>query len=207
MADYRNKSNSKLIKLKWDVGFLNKLIGYVFKRSKNISNSHLRNVQKLLTHCDFSLYETRPVIMERVRFLLNALDAKLDQKFEDESIILDYCTPDNENITIEDILKNLNRYKALNFKEIQYITEFVQDRLVHGVFLNRVEEMKTIIEKVEDGEYRTFEEGNRAVTEWIQGFNAERRNVSNMWTNDLLDFNDPNLVDKVTEIKARLGDI
>ena len=31
--------------IRWDVSMLNKIIGYVFKKSKNINNLNLRNVQ------------------------------------------------------------------------------------------------------------------------------------------------------------------
>ena len=207
MSSLDNRTpNGEYLKLKWEIPILNKLIGYVFKKTKNISNLQLRNVQKLLLNCDYDDYSNRPVIMERVNFLLDALEAKLDRKFEDEGIILEYCTPANPNPTIEEVLKNLDRYKNLNYGEINFISDFIQDRLTHGIFLNRIKDIKTIIEKTEDGEYRTYAEANIAVQNWINEYGIARRKISSAWNDDMLDFNDPNLEERVGEINKRLGD-
>lgn len=207
MSSLDNRTpNGEYLKLKWEIPILNKLIGYVFKKTKNISNLQLRNVQKLLLNCDYTDYSNRPVIMERVNFLLDALEAKLDRKFEDEGIILEYCTPANPNPTIEEVLKNLDRYKNLNYGEINFISDFIQDRLTHGIFLNRIKDIKTIIEKTEDGEYRTYAEANIAVQNWINEYGIARRKISSAWNDDMLDFNDPNLEERVGEINKRLGD-
>lgn len=198
--------NKELFNMKWDISILNKLIGYIFKKSKNITNLHLRNVQKLLLSCDFSSYSNRPVIMERVNFILNALNARLEQKYEDEGIILEHCTPDSNNTIVEEIVKNLDRYKSLNYKEIEFIGKFVEDRLINGIFLNKVMDIKEIIERVEDGEFRTYAEVNAKVQHWINEYQLARRTVSSSWNNDMLDFNDPNIVEKVKDITDRLGD-
>lgn len=205
LLENRNQ-NQELLSMKWDISMLNKLIGYIFKRSKNITNLHLRNVQKLLLNCDYSSYSNRPVIMERVNFILRALDARLEQKYEDEGIILEYCTPDSQNTVIEEIVKNLDRYKSLNYREIEFIGKFVEDRLINGIFLNKIMSMKEIIEKAEDGEFRTYAEVNARVQHWINEYQLARRTVSSSWNNDMLDFNDPNIEEKVKDITDRLGD-
>lgn len=205
LLENRNQ-NQELVNMKWDISMLNKLIGYIFKRSKNITNLHLRNVQKLLLNCDYSSYSNRPVIMERVHFILQALDARLEQKYEDEGIILEYCTPDSQNPVVEEIIKNLDRYKSLNYREIEFIGKFVEDRLINGIFLNKIMSMKDIIEKVEDGEFRTYAEANAHVQNWINEYQLAKRTVSSSWNNDMLDFNDPNIEEKVKDITDRLGD-
>ena len=205
LLENRNQ-NQELVNMKWDISMLNKLIGYIFKRSKNITNLHLRNVQKLLLNCDYSSYSNRPVIMERVHFILQALDARLEQKYEDEGIILEYCTPDSPNPVVEEIVKNLDRYKSLNYREIEFVSKFVEDRLINGIFLNKIMSMKEIIEKVEDGDFRTFAEANAHVQNWINEYQLAKRTVSSSWNNDMLDFNDPNIEEKVKDITDRLGD-
>lgn len=196
----------ELVKLKWDIQLLNKIIGYIFKKSKNITKLHLRNVQKLFLSCNYDDYTNRPVIMERVNFILNALEAKLDKKFEDEGIILEYCTPSNFNPIVDEIIKNLDRYKNLNYNEINFISEFILDRLLNGIFLNKAKDMKSIIERMEDNDFRTYAEANERIQDWINDYTMARRQVSGAWNDDVLDFNDPNISDRVTEIKERLGD-
>lgn len=199
-------SSTEYLKLSWNVQLLNKIIGYVFKKTKNISNLQLRNVQKLLTSCDYTDYYNRPVIMDRINFILKALEARLENKFEDEGIILEYCTPDNSNPVIDEIIKNLDKYKNLNFNELNFISQFIQDRLTYGIFLNKAKDMKSIIERMEDDEFPTFQDANNSIQEWVNDYNAARRNISTAWNDDMLDFNDPNLEERVTEINGRLGD-
>ena len=198
--------NRELLNVRWDVSMLNKIIGYCFKKSKTINNLNLRNVQKLLNQCDYEAYKNRPVIMDRIKFIQDALDARLDQKYEDEGIILSYCTPDFENPVVEEILKNLDRYKSLNFKEIDFITKFVEDRLVHGNLINKMPVMKDLIERYEDGEFISYAEVNAKVKEWIRDYLAAQRQVSTVWNNGMLDFNDPAIEERVSDIVERLGD-
>ena len=205
LSDERS-SNQELLKLTWNIQLLNKIIGYVFKKSKNISRLQLRNVQKLFLSCDYTEYVARPVIMERINFILNSLDARLDKKFEDETIILEYCTPDNDEPIVDDIIKNLDKYKNLNFNEINFISKFIQDRLINGIFVNKVNDMKSIIERIEDNEFSTYAEANLAIKTWISNYNLAVRKVSSSWNDDVLDFNDPNIEERVTEINKRLGD-
>jgi hypothetical protein len=185
---------------------LNKLIGYTFKKSKNINNLNLRNVQKLLQSCNHEPYENRPVVMERIKFILKALEARLDLKYEDDAIILEYCTPDFENPVVDEIIKNLDRYRSLNYKEIDFITNFVEDRLVHGILINKVDVMKNLIEKLEDGEFVSYAEANAKVRDWIRDYTAAQRRVSTTWNSGMLDFNDPNVEERVGDIVKRLGD-
>lgn len=204
--DKNQTQNLELLNMKWEIPILNKIIGYIFKKNKSITNLHLRNIQKLLMMCDYSNYINRPIIMERINFILKALEAKLEQKYEDEGIILEYCTPDVPNSVSDEIIKNLDRYKCLNYKEIEFIGKFIEDRLVNGIFVNKLANMKNIIEKVEDNEFRTYGEMGVAVQDWINDFQATRRSISNSWNNDMLDFNDPNIEEKVKDITGRLGD-
>lgn len=204
--DVKENGSIESLNIRWDISMLNKIIGYVFKSSRNINNLNLRNVQKLLARCNYDLYKNRPVIMERVNFILKALDAKLDQHFEDEGIILEYCTPDFENPVIEDILKNLNRYKSLNYKEIDFVTKFVEDRLINGVFVNKVQAMKNLIERYEDDDFDTYDEMNGVIVGWIRDYMAARRKISTQWNSGMLDFNDPSIEEKVGDIVKRLGD-
>lgn len=199
-------NNREYMDLKWEVRMLNMIIGYIFKKSKNITNMHLRNVQKLLLGCDYSSYSNRPVIMDRVEFILNVLDARLDKKYEDEGVIIEYCTPANDNPIVDDIIKNLDRYKSLNFKEIDFISTFVEDRLKYGIILNKAEEMENIINDIKDGEFKTFSEAFDRVDDWINDVKVAKRKISNTWNNNMLDFNDPNIDEKVEEIRSRLGD-
>ena len=202
----REGKDQKLVNIKFDISILNKIIGYVFKKTRYISNSNLRNVQKLFNICNLEQYKSRPIILERIDFILKVLKARLDCKYEDEAIILNYATPDGENSVVEEILKNLEHYSTLNYSEMDFITHYIEDRLKHGALISKIPEMKDIIEMVESEEYDSYGEVHEKVKSWMQEYSSIARQVSTSWTRGRLNFNDPNIEEKVTEMVERLGD-
>lgn len=201
-----DKSDKPLLNIRWDINILNKIIGYCYKRVRYITNSNLRNVQTLLRNCDLSLYKNRPVILDRVSFILKILEARLDRKFEDEGLVLAYATSDGHNQVIDEIVNNLDRYSQLNFQETDFLTSFIEDRLKYGILIDKISVMKNIIEQVESEEYSTYSEIDTKTDNWIHDYMATKRQVSSMWQSNILDFNDPNLEERVKEINTRLGD-
>ena len=161
--------NNKLI-LKWDIGILNKMIGLAYKKSRNITLFNLRNLQELIRNSDFSLYENKNMIIKRVQFLSRSLEAKLDHKFADESIIINYAVEDANDPTMEEIVNNLPKYKQLNYREIEYLNKLIEDRLRYGSLETFLDDMTTIIDKIQNGEYATYSEAFLWVDNWINDF-------------------------------------
>lgn len=191
--------------MKWDIGILNKLIGLTFKKNMYITVSTLRNLQKLMGKSDFSIYQSKGLIYKRVTFLKAALKAKLDEKLEDETLILTYCRSDLDDPIVEDIINNLPKYKQLNHQEIKFLISYIDDRLKFGIIQTYIEKMADIMEKIEDGEYATYAQAALMVDEWVAQYNMASREVRTKYQDNVLDFNDPNLRDKVTDVIARLG--
>lgn len=202
-------SNTKngTLSIKWDVSMLNKLIGFTFKKNPKIKLLNLRNLQRLMNRCNTSMYKNRNIIYKRIQFLQDALTAILDERLEDEGLIIEYCTPDTEDTVIDDIVTNLDRYKRLNFREIEFIIKFIEDRLQFGVFVDKAMDFKRIIEKIEDDEFRTYSEANESIKQWIQGYTLKVRECSTNWNNGMLDFNSPDLKENVNNLMDILGDM
>ena len=97
----------ELLKIKLDINILNKYIGMVYKKNQYITIFNLRNIQKLIENCDLSIYQNKSIIIKRVDFLKRSLEAKLDQKFQDDSMIINYATEDIEDPVTTDIISNL----------------------------------------------------------------------------------------------------
>ena len=135
--------------VRWNASTLNKLIGLTFKTNYNITIANLRNLQRLLDCSNFTPYQTKGVIIKRVRFLKRALKAKLDEQLEDEDIIIDYCRPDTPDPITDEIINNLQKYKQLNNREIEYLNSMVEDRLQFGVVQDKITELKDIVAKIE----------------------------------------------------------
>ena len=195
----------KKLTLKWDVGILNKLIGLAYKKSSNITIFNLRNLQKLLDQSDFSLYENKSIIIKRVEFLKRSLEAKLDHKFADESIIINYATESTDDDILNDIVNNLPKYKQLNHSEIQYLNKMVEDRLRYGSLENFMDRMTNIITRIEDGEFKTYSEAFLWVDEWINDFKFEMRKIRSELNNGVLRYNDPAIQERIADILSKLG--
>ena len=190
---------------KWDIGLLNKLIGYAFKKNMYITQSNLRNLQQLLEQSDFKIFMSKNIMYKRITFLKRALEAKLDEKLEDQSLIIQYCRTDIDDPITEDIVNNLPKYMQLNHQEIKFLTEYINDRLQFGVLQSRKEELEVILEKINDGEYKTYAHANTMIENWIRDYNEAVRATKTRYQNNILDFNDPNLKEKVSDVLYRLG--
>ncbi len=191
--------------MKWDIGILNKLIGLTFKKNMYITVSVLRNLQKLLKQSDFSIYQNKGLILKRVEFLKKALGAKLDEKLEDESLILNYCRDDFDDPVVEDIINNLPKYRQLNHQEIKFLIAYIDDRLHFGIIQTYIEKMAELIEKIEDGEYSTYRQARLMMDKWVADYNMASRATKTKYQDNVIDFNEPNLQDKVEDVLYRLG--
>lgn len=191
--------------IRWDIGILNKIIGVVYKKNINITIANLRNIQILFNKCDLSIVQNKNTIMKRIQFIRKSLEAKLDNKFEDEALIINYCRTDVDDPIIEDIINNLSAYKKMNHSEIQFINKYVEDRLRHGIVENYIGEMREIIDKIESGEYMTYAEAYLVISHWISGLQTEVRRVTSEYNNSMLNLNDPNITEKVQDILSRLS--
>ena len=193
------------IKLSWEISMLNKLIGIVFKRNVYVSVNNLRNIQLLLENSDLSRYANKATMMRRFDFLKDALKAKLDERFDDEGIIINYCRPDVDDPIIEDIINNLPAYKKLNHSEVQAVHKFVEDRLKYGVIATMMQEMEEIMFNITNNEYRTFAEQHLRIMDWVTKYKLETRKIESRYQNNTLSLNDVNILERVHEIIDRVG--
>lgn len=193
------------IVMKLDIGLLNKFIGMVYKKNQYITIFNLRNLQKLVHNLDTSMYQNKSVIIKRLDFLTRSLEAKLDHKFQDETLIINYANEDVDDPVINDIIANLNKYKQLNHSEIQFVNRLVEDRLKYGAMKNRLDEMADIIEKVETNEFTTYAEAINWVDDWVNRFKRELRNIKSELNDGIIRFNDDNITERIQDILAKLG--
>lgn len=193
------------LKSKWSIGLLNKLIGLAYKKNQYITIFNLRNLQKLLSISDFKMYENKSVIIKRVEFLQRTLEAKLDHKLTDESLIMDYAAQDAIDDTIDNIVANIPKYKNLNHSEIQYLNKMVEDRLTFGKLENHLEDMTRIIEMIDTGEYATYAQAYLMVDQWINDVRRDIRKIRSEMNDGVIRMNDPNIKEKVDDILSKLG--
>lgn len=193
------------IKLSWEITILNKLIGLVFKKNAYVTVSDLRNIQLLIDKSDLTRYSNKTTMMRRFEFLRDALKARLEERFEDEAMIINYCRPDIDDPVVEDIINNLQAYKKLNHNEVTAMKKFVEDRLRYGVIATMMVEMEDIMFKITNNEFRTFAEQHLRIMDWVNRYKLETRKIESNYQNNTLSLNDINIVERVGEIIDRVG--
>lgn len=199
------QKDDSLLEVKWDLPILNVIIGYIYRKSNRVSITNLRNIYKLVRLSDLSKYRNKDNIIKRIDFIQKTLEAKLEKKLENEDLVLDYCKPDFEDRTVEEIINNLPNYKNISFADMDYITNWIEDRLRYGVIENYKGKMVEILENIDSGEYNTYAEAHLAFVDWITGFQKESRKIVASNNMNMINLNDPNLVDRIEDMKQRLG--
>ena len=193
------------ITFKWDIGFLNKLIGLCYKKNQYITLFNLRNLQKLMNTSDFSMYNNKSQIIKRITFIRRTLEAKLDHKFADESLIINYACNDEDDVVVNDIVSNISKYKNITHNEINYINKKIEDYLQFGSVSPFLDRMVDIIERVESGEFSTYAEAYNWIVEWVKDFSTTSRHIKSEINNGVLRFNDASIEEKVEDILQNLG--
>ena len=193
------------LKFKWDIGILNKLIGMCYKKSQYITTFNLRNLQKLINISDFTEYETKTQVIKRIVFIQRTLEAKLDHKFTDDSLIINYACNDMMDNVTNDIVNNLNKYKNIVHQDILYINKTIEDRLIYGTAQPYIDRMVDIIEKTESGEFISYAQANLWMVELAQDILGNNRKIKSEINNGVLRFNDPLIQEKVQDILDKLG--
>lgn len=207
MGEENLSMETEKIFMRWDLPMLNNFIGMTFKKNQYITTSNLRNLQVLMNRCDYTMYQNKSAVMKRVDFIKKALEAKIDNKMTDESIIITYCRPDNGGVdpVFEDIVKNLPRYKQLNHSEITFLNKYIEDRLLMGVIINRAKDIKTVIEEIEEGEYSTYGDAIKKFDDKITQYKLASREIVTNKSKRILYSNDPGIKDRIADFAQELG--
>jgi len=196
----------KKLPMKFDISMLNKLIGYIFKSSSQITRKALNNMKKLFDQIDEKVYEGNDQLETRLYFINRALEARVVKGFEDEGLIINYCRTANYNKELEEIIKNLEIYKKINYEEIKFINKAIQDRLTYAYILTYKDKMYETVERIDAGDFNTYQEISDDFTKLCTEFITESRKVRVLEESDTLCLSDENYEDKVTDIVNRLKD-
>jgi len=196
----------KKIALKFDITMLNMLIGYLFKNTRQVTRKALTNMKRLFDVIDERVYEGNEQLEARIYFIKRALKARLECDMENENVIINFCRTDNYNQQIEEIIKNLEIYKKINYEEIRYITKAIQDRLKYCYLFNYKERMYETIERLDSGEYESFKEINDEMIDLCRSLLNETRKTNVLEDVDTFSLDEETFEDSVTDIVNKLKD-
>jgi len=192
------------IPLKFDISMLNMFIGYLFKKAPGITRKSLNNMKKLIDIIDETIYDGNDQMSERLEFIKNALDAKLNQGFENDEMIINYCRSDIDNKENKEIIENIPLYTKINYDEITYINKAVEDRLKFFYLYYYKDRIYNVMEKLDSGNYKSFFEiNNEAIDVCTQLVNAARK-VKSVDETDTFSLSDENFEDNIIDIAEKL---
>ena len=152
------------IPIKFDISMLNMFIGYIFKKSVQITRKSLMNMKRLFDIIDETVYAGNDTMEARVEFIQRALEAKLVKGFENDDIIINYCRSDTSNKYNEEIINNIPIYIKINYEEIKYINKAIEDRLQYYYLYNYKDRIYDTVERLDSGDYKSFYEINNKLT-------------------------------------------
>ena len=196
----------KKIALKFDISMLNMLVGYLFKKSTQVTRKALTNMKRLFDIIDERAYEGNSQLEARLYFINRALKARLELGMENENVIINYCRTDNFNKEVEDIITGLEAYKRINYDEVKFINKAIEDRLRYAYLHHYKDQIYSSIEKLDSGEYDSYQEINNEVTDLCRRLLNETRKITCLDDVDTFSLDPETFEDNVTDIVNKLKD-
>lgn len=195
---------SKKIPIKFDISMLNMFIGYIFKKSVQITRKSLMNMKKLFDVIDESIYENNDQLEARIEFINKALEAKLKLGFESDDVIINYCKSDMYNKENQDIINNIPLYTKINYEEIKYINKCVEDRLQYYYLYYYKDAIYETIERLDSGDYKSFYEINNKLTSICTDLITQVRTAKSVDTAEQFSLSDENFEYNMMDIVTKL---
>lgn len=194
------------ITLKFDITMLNMIIGYLFKDSRIITRKTLINLRNLFDLLDERSYEVNEKIWSRFNFIKRALKARLDLGMENKDIVVNFCRSDSNDPENEEIINSIPVYTKINYDEIRYINKAIADRLRYCYLFYYKNQIYETIEKLDSGDYDSFQEINDEMLEICKSIIAETRKIKVMDDICTLSLSDEDFDDNIIDIVNSLKD-
>lgn len=193
------------IRISFDKIILKMFIGYLSLESKFITRANYINMKKLFDILDMEKYESDQEMFEMISFIKLMLEARLDKAMTNLNVILSYCTRSN-NETYKRLASNVDMFSKIKETEIRYINRAVVDRLKYAYIVFYKDIVYSEFEKIDTGEFDTFEEVNNSVKEVITHLMTEMRGAETLVSMDTFSLADDVFDTVVTDIVNKLKD-
>lgn len=193
------------IRIRFDKIMLRLFIGYLCIDSKFITRANYICMSKLFDIIDTSIYETDEEMYDMITFIHSLLSARLEKGMSNLNVILSYCLKNN-NTGYEKIVANIDLYTKIKPDEIKYINKAVQDRLKYAFIVFYKDIMYEEFEKIDTGEFASYEEVTLGVKEVITRLTAEMRSAESLVSLDTFSLKEGIFESVVTDIVNKLKD-
>lgn len=193
------------IRISFDKIMLKMFIGYLSLDSKFITRANYINMKKFFDIVDMSKYESDEEMYDMIMFIRLMLEARLDKSMTNINVIMSYCTrADNENY--KKFAANIDLFSKIKESEIRYINRAVVDRLKYAYIVFYKDIIIDEFERIDTGEYETFEEINNSMKDIITHLMSEMRGAETLVSLDTFSLSDDVFDTVVTDIVNKLKD-
>jgi len=193
------------VRISFDKIMLSMFIGYLSIDSKYITRANYLNLNKLFEIVDTSMYEADVDMYDMISFIKLMLEARLVKKMETLDVILSYCTRSgNENY--KKFANMIDTYANIKESEIRYINRAVIDRLKYAYIVFYKDIIYADFEKIDTGEFESFEEVNNIIKDDITHLMGEMRGAESLVSLDTFSLSDEVFETVVTDVVAKLKD-
>lgn len=192
------------VPLKFDIPTLNMFIGYMFKKSVQVTRRSLSNMKDLFDLIDEGVYEGNESLEARFMFIKKALEAKVVKGFENDEAIISYCKTDVDSTENNEIIKNIPVYTRINYEEMKYINKVIEDRLRYAYLYYYKDALYESIEKLDSGSYKSFSQINDELTKICNDIIISARKSKSVQNTDTFSLSDINFEETVTDIVTKL---
>lgn len=192
------------IPLKFDITVLNMIIGSLFKKSVQVTRKSLLNIQRLFDKIDTSIYVGNDKLEARINFINLALDAKLNQGFESDEAIINYCRSDVFDKENEEIINSIPVYTKLNYEEIKYLNKMIEDRLQYYYLFTYKDKLYSSIERLDSGDYKSFGDINTELVDICNTVINNVRKSKSIENTDSFSFESESVSEDIIDIVTQL---
>ena len=144
------------LKIKFNVTTLDMVIAFIYKDSVLRTRKTLSNILKLFTTLDMSIYNDNPELTNRIWIIIKSLNGKLNQGFENDEFIIQYCldAPDCDDYKA-DLIKMIGS-KKITHDESKHLIKKLDDTLEFGYTVTIKDVMMQILNTIDDGDFKSY---------------------------------------------------
>lgn len=199
-----NTNGSEKAAIKIEIGMMNAIIGYCFKKSVLINRRALSNLRKLINTIDETVYQTDDRLYARLEFIRTALEGRVDKGIESEELLIEYCKSDVGETYNTEIINKIPHYVKLSYDDIKYINNWVSDKLNYIWLLPIKDEFYDVISRMEGGNYKSYKQITEELLDICKRAIQISREASSLEEMESIGLSDENFLDKVESIVESL---
>lgn len=124
---------------------------YILQPINFVKMEHLVNLRKLITIIDPSTYENDPDKVQRVKFILKGLEARLDNNINDRDLVLAFI---NGGLDFQVSFLDYNKL-ILSRDEILYVHKMVSETLQYKFMYEKVDQFQEICTRFKTSDFET----------------------------------------------------